>query len=151
MSGNATAKEVCISECVSSTLALHWLVVLPPEYMNNLWKWNNLLERETIFTKGKLSPLKTIFQKKYSYINLLERKFFLRWNTSHERNYFLKRKILFSTRNYLLLREIFIPERKIFSKKNLRRRKIKSVTVKKIPDTVVKYYCVWYLFNCNTL
>ena len=29
--------------------------------------------------------------------------------------------------------------------------KIKTVTVKKIPDTVVFYYCVWYLFNCNTL
>ena len=28
---------------------------------------------------------------------------------------------------------------------------IKSVTVKKIPDTVVKHYCVWYLFNCNSL
>ena len=28
---------------------------------------------------------------------------------------------------------------------------IKTVTVKKIPDTVVFYYCVWYLFNCNTL
>ena len=27
---------------------------------------------------------------------------------------------------------------------------IKTVTVKKIPDTVVFYYCVWYLFNCNT-
>ena len=28
---------------------------------------------------------------------------------------------------------------------------IKSVTVKKIPDTIVKHYCVWYLFNCNSL
>ena len=28
---------------------------------------------------------------------------------------------------------------------------IKTVTVKKIPDTIVFYYCVWYLFNCNNL
>ena len=28
---------------------------------------------------------------------------------------------------------------------------IKSVTVKKIPETVVKHYCVRYLFNCNSL
>ena len=28
---------------------------------------------------------------------------------------------------------------------------VTSVTVKKIPDTVVFYYSVWYLFNCNTL
>ena len=28
---------------------------------------------------------------------------------------------------------------------------LRSVTVKKILETVVKHYCVWYLFNCNSL
>ena len=28
---------------------------------------------------------------------------------------------------------------------------IKNVTLKKIADTVIKHYCVWYLFNCNSL
>ena len=28
---------------------------------------------------------------------------------------------------------------------------LKSVTVKKIPDTVVRHFCVWYRFNCNGL
>ena len=35
--------------------------------------------------------------------------------------------------------------------KNADRLILKSVTVKKIPDTVIKHYCVWYLFNCNSL
>ena len=35
--------------------------------------------------------------------------------------------------------------------KKVKKCNLKSVTVKKIPDTVVKHYCVWYLFNCNSL
>ena len=105
----------------ASVFHLHHGTTLPPEvkiwiiFGSEIICWKGKLS--SVFTKGKLSPLKTIFQKKYSYINLLERKFFLRWNTSDERNYLLKRKILFSTRNYLLKSKIFISERKIFSKK----------------------------------
>ena len=63
---------------------------------------------------------------------------------SQEKNSLLHEKLSSFERN-------FYPWKKNLLKKNLPRRKIKSVTVKKIPDTVVKYYCVWYLFNCNSL
>ena len=45
------------------------------------------------------------------------------------------------------LADFFFRQQKIESAVNM----LKTVTVKKIVDTVVKHYCVYYPFNCNTL